>query len=66
MLIHESKHRATDSQRCALPLSIVSRKSSGPECSGTNALRQRLGNHGVQRMTSESSVTQGQCTDSFP
>jgi len=53
MMIRESRHRATDSQRRALPPSIVARKSSGPECSETNILRQRLGNQGVQRLMSE-------------
>jgi hypothetical protein len=52
MRIHDSRHRAIDSQRRALPPSIVARKSSDT-CSGTNALRQRLGNRGVQRLMSE-------------
>ena len=53
MLIHESKHRATESQRRALPPSTVARKSSGPEPSGAYTLRQRLGNQGTQRLMSE-------------
>lgn len=53
MMIHESRRRATDSQRRAVPPSIVARNSSGPERSGTNTLRQRLGNQGVQRLMSE-------------
>jgi hypothetical protein len=53
MMIHESKHWATESQRRALPSSIVARKSSGPQCSGTNTLKQRLGNRGVQRLMTE-------------
>jgi hypothetical protein len=53
MMIHEFRNRATDSQRRTLAPSIIARKSSGPECSTTNALRQRLGNRGVQRLMSE-------------
>src|SRR5258705_10378280 len=53
MIIHEPKRRATDSQRRALPPSIVARKFSDPQCSGTNTLKQRLGNRGVQRLMSE-------------
>ena len=52
-MIHESKHKATEGQRRALPPSIVARRSSGPEYSGTNTLRQRLGHQGVQRLMSE-------------
>jgi len=52
MAIHESKDKATDSPRRAVTPSVVARKSSGPEVSGTNAFRQRLGNQGVQRLMS--------------
>src|SRR5262249_326955 len=53
MSIHESKYRATESRRRVSAPSIVARKSSGPEPSGAYALRQRLGNQGVQRLMSE-------------
>ena len=53
IMIHESKYRATESRRRVMAPSIVARKSSGPEYSGTNTLRSRLGNQGVQRLMSE-------------
>jgi len=53
MMIRESKHRATESQRHVLAPSIVARKSSESERSGAGRLRQRLGNEGVRRLLSE-------------
>ena len=61
MKIHESTHKATESRSRVLDPSLLARKSSRPEYSGTNTLRQRLGNQGVQRLMSE---TVGQTKDS--
>jgi uncharacterized protein DUF4157 len=36
--------------RRPLPPAMVARKSSGSECSGAHALRQRVGNQGIQRL----------------
>jgi hypothetical protein len=53
MMIHESRRLVTDSRRRGLPPSFVARKSNGSENSGTNTLRQRLGNQGVQQLMRE-------------
>ena len=53
MLTHDSRRHATDIQHRALHPSIVARKSSGQEPSGSYTLRQRLGNRGFQQFMSE-------------
>jgi len=40
-------------ERRPLPPSVIARKSNGPESSGANALRQRVGNQGIQRLMSD-------------
>jgi hypothetical protein len=45
--------KAADTQRRALPPLIVTRKWSAPESSGAKALRQRIGNQGIQRLMGE-------------
>jgi hypothetical protein len=40
-------------ERRPLPPSMIVRKSNGPDTSGANALRQRLGNQGIQRLMGE-------------
>ena len=47
--------KSADPERRPLPPSMIVRKSNGPETSGTNALRQRIGNQGIQRLIGEMS-----------
>ena len=58
-MTHESsrdrKATATNTQRRAAPLSMIARKSSGSESSQASALRQRVGNQGMQRLIGEMS-----------
>jgi hypothetical protein len=49
-MIHESRHKATDSQPRSIPSSMTERRFRAPESSSVGMLRQRLGNQGVQRL----------------
>jgi outer membrane protein OmpA-like peptidoglycan-associated protein len=44
-----------DPQRKPIPPEMIARKATGPESSAANALRQRVGNQGVQRLVGEMS-----------
>src|ERR1043165_9227510 len=47
--------KLADPERRPLPPSMIVRKSNGPETSAANALRQRVGNQGIQRLMGETS-----------
>ena len=53
MMIHESIHQMSSLRRRSLANTMLARKVSGQEASGSYTLRQRLGNRGVQRLMSE-------------
>ena len=57
-MIHESAvgRKSGRIERRALSPSIIARKSNGPESSGANGLRQRIGNEGIQRLVAEVSA----------
>jgi len=49
-MIHEQKHRTTDSHRRPSPTSMVARKPDQPRSSTALSLRHRVGNQGIQRL----------------
>jgi hypothetical protein len=49
------KRESSASDRLPLGPSMTARKATGPESSAANALRQRVGNQGIQRLMSEMS-----------
>lgn len=53
MMIREVGHRATESPSRGLSSTIVSRKPSGSAASPTQAIKQRVGNLGTQRLIRE-------------
>lgn len=57
-MIHQPlvERKSANIDRRPLPPSMIARKTSGAETSGANALRQRLGNQGVQRLVDELST----------